>query len=663
MIRIALISIQWLTIALAMGIGLGNSRADAGPKTVLPIHDIQGSGSISPYRGRVRTVEGIVVADFQEGLGGFCIQSPDAEADDDPATSEGLFIFTDREPVEVGDRVRIEGTVAEYYHLTEITDVTGLDVLSTGNPLPSPAQVTLPFGSTTEPERFEGMRVTFPQTLTVTGHRSLPQYGEVVLSAEGRLPRPTAVADPGSAALEVAADNALRRILLDDGRTVSDPDPIPHGRGGEPLTAENTLRAGDTVTGLTGALLYNFDAYRVHPLAPVDFSPANPRPETPSVAGGRLSVSGFNLGNYFTTVDEGGAACGPLNNSECRGADSEYELTRQRKKLIAALAALSADLVGLVEVENTPRETVADLVSGLNDREGAGAWAYLNTGVIGGSVIRAALIYRPDRLTPVGDPAILNDYVDPSFNDDKNRPVLAQTFAEADTGHLFTVAVCHLKSKDSPCDDIGDPDMGDGQGNCNRTRTAATEALARWLAEDPTGSGDPDVLIIGDFNAYPHEDPIRALIDAGYVDLPARHGGEFPIYTYGYDAAWGYLDGALASRSLAIQVTAAAPFPINADEPAILDYNAENQSAAMQASLYEPDPYRSSDHDPVVVGLAPGRGDVTGDGTVDLADVMALLRAVAGSAEDPLNGPADMDGDGYLSLADAVAILSALARF
>ena len=172
------------------------------------------------------------------------------------------------------------------------------------------------------------------------------------------------------------------------------------------------------------------------------------------------------------------------------------------------------------------------------------------------------------------------------------------------------------------------------------------------------------MLIIGDFNAYPHEDPIRALIDAGYVDLLARHGdGEVPVYSYGYDAAWGYLDGALASRSLAIQVTAAAPFPINADEPAILDYNAENQSAAMQASLYEPDPYRSSDHDPVVVGLSPGRGDVTGDGTVDLADVMALLRAVAGSAEDPLNGPADMDGDGYLSLADAVAILSALAGF
>lgn len=660
MIRSTSILIQWLAITLVLWIGI--AWAEAGPGTVLPIHDIQGAGMSSPYLGRVRTVEGIVVADFREGLGGFCIQSPDSEADDDPATSEGLFVFSDREPLEVGDRVRVQGTVVEYYHLTELADVTELEVLSTGNPLPSPAQVTLPFASSAVPERFEGMRVTFPQTLTVTGHRNLRRYGEVVLSADGRLPRPTAVADPGSSAQQVADDNALRRIILDDGRTESYPEPIPHGRGGKPLTAENTLRAGDTVTGLTGALLYNFEAYRVHPLAPVDFSPANPRPETPPAAG-RLTVAGFNLGNYFTTVDEDGATCGPLNDTECRGADSDYELARQRRKLIAALTAPAADLVGLVEVENTPRETVADLVAGLNDQDGEGAWACLDTGTIGGSVIRAALIYRPNRLTPVGDPEILNDHVDPSFNDDKNRPVLAQTFDETDTGHRFTVAVCHLKSKDSPCDDIGDPDMGDGQGNCNRTRTAAAEALARWLADDPTGSGDPDRLIIGDFNAYAHEDPIRALTGAGYVDLLARHGDEPPIYTYGYEAAWGYLDGALASRPLAIQVTAAAPFHINADEPADLDYNVEDQSALVQAILYAPDPYRSSDHDPVVVGLSLGRGDANGDGTVDLADVMTVLRAVAGSTDDPLNGPADMDGDGRLGLADAVAILSSLAGF
>ena len=49
----------------------------------------------------------------------------------------------------------------------------------------------------------------------------------------------------------------------------------------------------------------------------------------------------------------------------------------------------------------------------------------------------------------------------------------------------------HLKSKGSACADIGDPDTGDGQGNCNLTRKAAAEALVDWLATDPTGSGDP----------------------------------------------------------------------------------------------------------------------------------------------------------------------------
>ena len=81
------------------------------------------------------------------------------------------------------------------------------------------------------------------------------------------------------------------------------------------------------------------------------------------------------------------------------------------------------------------------------------------------------------------------------------------------------MAVNHLKSKGSPCDDVGDPDPGDGAGNCNLTRTGAAEALVDWLAGDPTGSGDPDFLIIGDLNSYDKEDPID-VADVGAAGTP-----------------------------------------------------------------------------------------------------------------------------------------------
>ena len=190
--------------------------------------------------------------------------------------------------------------------------------------------------------------------------------------------------------------------------------------------------------------------------------------------------------------------------------------------------------------------------------------------------------------------------VDPTFNDEKNRPALAQTFAEKASGERFTAVINHLKSKGSSCDDVGDPDMDDGQGNCNETRTSAAAAEATWLATDPTGSDDPDVLIMGDLNAYAMEDPITALESAGYRNLVAQYGGMY-AYSYVYFGQAGTLDHSLASTSMVSQVAGTAIWHINADEPSALDYNTYNQP-----DLYQPGPYRSSDHDPVIVSLHLG---------------------------------------------------------
>ncbi len=217
---------------------------------------------------------------------------------------------------------------------------------------------------------------------------------------------------------------------------------------------------------------------------------------------------------------------------------------------------------------------------------------------------------------PIGAFAVLDSSVDPTFDDTKNRPVLAQSFAENTSGAVFTVAVNHLKSKGSNCDDVGDPDIGDGQGNCNLTRTSAAQALVDWLATDPTDSGNSDALILGDLNAYAEEDPVVAIESAGYFDLIQAFVGQGVAdgaYSFTFFGESGYLDHALASPTMMVQVMDAAFWHINADEPSGLDYNDYNQPG-----LYNPDEFRSSDHDAVVVGLF---GDEDGDGVLDPVDV------------------------------------------
>ena len=157
-----------------------------------------------------------------------------------------------------------------------------------------------------------------------------------------------------------------------------------------------------------------------------------------------------------------------------------------------------------------------------------------------------------------------------------------------------------MKSKGSDCNNNGDPDLADGQGNCNQTRSNAAAALADWLGVDPTGSGDPDFLIIGDLNAYLAEDPLTALKNAGFVNLVEVASGE-DAYSYAFNAQFGALDHALATASLVPQVVATMEWHINADEPPVLDYNLE---FGRDPSLFDADsPYRVSDHDPIIVGI------------------------------------------------------------
>lgn len=575
-----------------------------------PIYTIQGNGHASPFVGEEVVTEGVVVGDFQDDdgeKGGFYIQ--DAIGDGDASTSDGVFVYYAATDVSVGDHVRVLGGVSEYYNLTELSAVGGITLCSTGNEL-TPVDLYLPVEDFDDLEKYESMLVNFPQELNIAEFYNFDRYGEIVLSTERQF-QPTAVFAPGSAeAKELALANSLARITLDDGRTSQNPDPAIHPNGYD-FELTNIFRGGDKLVNVAGVLDYSYGAYVIQPTFAAEYIAVNPRPETPDV-GGSLKVASFNVLNYFTTVDDGSDICGPAANMECRGADTAQEFQRQHDKIVAALAALDADIIGLIEIENSMDDSAtATLVDGLNDVVGAGAYNYIATGAIGTDAIRVAFIYRSSSAKPVGSFSLLDTSVDVRFNDDKNRPALAQSFQDMSGGGVFTVTVNHFKSKGSACDDIGDPDTGDGAGNCNLTRTAAAEALVDWLATDPTGSGSTRHLIIGDLNSYDKEDPVATILkgaddtagsDDDFIDLLDTFEGEYS-YSYVYDGQLGYLDHALANASIYNDITGAAVWHINSDEVDLLDYDMTYKEDA-QARIYAPDGYRSSDHDAVLIGLS-----------------------------------------------------------
>jgi hypothetical protein len=593
-----------------------------------PIYQIQGSGDAAAITGNI-TTEGVVVGDFEgiSGLQGFYLQ--DEAGDSDAATSDGIFVFTgSSNTVTAGQVVRVTGFARERFNQTAINGTNSntspvTSIVGCGTGSVAPTNVSLPFASATAPERFEGMLVTLPQSLVISEYFNYERFGELVLAlpldGESRPFTPTAIVEPGAPAVARALANSLRRITLDDGLSVQNP-PIVRHPNGDPFSLTNRFRGGDTVANTVGVMGFDFSLYRIQPTGPADYTSVNPRPAEPEPVGGSLRAAAMNTLNFFITGDPPSGPldnrCGASQTLECRGWDTDQptEFDRQRDKLLAAIAGLDADVVGLNEIENTPGvDPLADadgIVPGLNAMFGAGTYAAIDTGVIGTDAIRVGLIYRPAAVTPVGAFQILDSSDDPRFIDTKSRPVLAQTFEDNATGARFTVAVNHLKSKGSDCNDVGDPDAGDGQGNCNLTRKAAAQALVDWLATDPTGSGDVDYLILGDLNSYAKEDPIDAILSGAddtpgtlddFTNLIAKYEGPF-AYSFVFDGQAGYLDHALASGTLVGQVTGATEWHINADEPDILDYDTTFKPPAQDA-LYEPNAYRSSDHDAVVVGL------------------------------------------------------------
>lgn len=584
------------------------------------INAIQGNGSTTPLSGNQVEVEAIVTADFQTALSGFYAQSLASDVDSDPQTSEGIFVYTGNNLINlnVGDRVRLAATAAEYNDMTQLSSITASLVCDSGNTLPETSPFVLPLSTEADAEALEGMLVSF-NGLTVNDTYNLLRYGSVTL-ANGRRMIPTQVALPGTAADAIAAQNQLNQVVLDDGSNQQNPTVVAYPETG--LSANNTLRVGDTISMSEGVLHYSFGDFRIHPLTNITTNPVNPRSVAPELdVEGNLKVASYNVLNYFKTLNQ-------------RGADNAVEFQRQKDKIVAALSGLDADVIGLMEIENDGfgiDSSIYDLVAALNVAVPGTEWQFITPEVdtIGTDAIAVGILYRSNVVTPNGaakildsNNSILGEDNKPLFIDNKNRPTLAQSFILNENGEDFVVAVNHLKSKGSDCDKIGDPDLGDGQGNCNLTRTKAAQAVSAWLNAEYV---DQPILVIGDLNAYAKEDPIMAFNTAGFAELFETLNIE-DAYSYIFRGESGQLDHALANAQMTESVLDVTEWHINADEPRALDYNTEFKSDAQINSFYAADAYRSSDHDPVVVTIDleapfdPNLTDVAAISVVGLSD-------------------------------------------
>lgn len=457
-------------------------------------------------------------------------------------------------------------------------------------------------------ESMVGQSVTVEGKLMVVDNFELGRRGQVRV-ARNRLFVPTNRIDPndadaransfegGSNVAKVAKAqkfNDTATITLDDGiakQNIFPPKLFPELGKSHP-----SVRVGSTLDGVSGKIVRQRKRIFLVPDGPLRWTPAQ-RPQRPDVGSAKVTVASFNVLNYFTTIDDG--------KNRARGADNESEFKRQEAKLVAAILKLDADVIGLMELENNI-EAEKRLIVALN--EAAGKEVYKGCGLPPGfretpggeNAIRVGIIYRSDSVTPVGDVSMV---VDDAF--EVARTPVVQKFKPTTSGNPFTLVVNHFKSKGAARNAAeGDKNKGDGQGAFNATRRSQSLAICDYIDGLKQSEPAARALVIGDLNAYGQEDPIDAMRARGLVDLHHQFedglaAGSRQHYSYLYYGQCGSLDHVMATDSLAEDVTGVAVWHINADEPRFLDYNDEFNPPA----LYQADPFRSSDHDPVLIGI------------------------------------------------------------
>jgi uncharacterized protein len=616
--------------------GLGTINND--DVTITPIHDIQGPGASSPIVGASVTTRGIVTGVKSNG---FFIQVPDALVDADPATSEGVLVFTNSAPpaaAVVGADVQVTATVVEFVPsadtlqppLTELSSATVVQ-LSTGNPLPAaiPLSATFPdpAGPHDQLERLEGMRVSVA-SLTVAG----PTLGSLS----------EANANSTSTGVFYGVVTGVARPFREPG--IPAPDPAPSGGGtippiprfdsnperirvdsdglvGGPLVDAGT---GAVVTGLVGPLDYTFRTYTILP--DPGASIGNTGGPTPTAVtaptSAEFTVASYNMQRFYDTVND------PATSDVALTA-AAFERRLAKASLAIRNSLLMPDIVGLSEVENlTVLQTLAArissdaiaasqpdpeydayLVEG-NDIGGIDVAFLVKTAPVFGSTPRVEVVEVVQEL----DGSLFVNQ-DSSTEDLHDRPPL-RLMAEVNhpNGASFPVTVIanHLRSlngvNSEAAGSSGWPTTG---ARVRAKRQEQAEDLANLVQARQVADPTEHIIQLGDFNAFevndglghsmgvitgtPAPDSETAVpgdgIDLVNPDFDNLFDSPPPAerYSYVFDGNAQNLDHILVNVPLDTDTLAhrAEHARINADFP---------DTARNDATT----PVRLSDHDPVV---------------------------------------------------------------
>ena len=617
---------------------------------LVSIPDIQtpGDGDDSQLINQTVETKGVVTAAYPKGenanlkgLEGFTIQTPGTGGTWDPSrtASDGLFVFMGKSSAtmpSIGDCVVVKGKVAEYSGVKNATAATQsltqlLPQSITAATDCDPVKPTELSGVPTQDqmEALESMLVLPKDTWTITDNYKTNRYGTLSLTPGTEVLRTaTDVVVPGAAAQAYEAENAAKTIDLDDGSTTDLTNFQQNGHKERYAYLANgaPARVGYHVTFTKPVVLES--RFGSFVFQPTQMTAGNPdrspvtitgeRPAAPSVSGD-TKVATFNVLNYFSDLGENEAGCKGYEdrnhkyvtdkNCKLRGAWSSQAFANQQTKIVQAINTIDADVVALEEIENpvasgvsTDRDgALKSLVNALNAAAGSEVWAYVpspSTVPANEDVIRIAFIYKKATITPVGDSVI---YDDPAYTGLARQP-LAQEFKPiTDVNHEgknFVVVANHFKSKGSAPKNLSgaeaaaNTDNGDGQGNSNGVRVKQARALATFAQRF---NGTP-TLLVGDFNAYTMEDPLKVLTDAGWAH-ESGHGDS----SYVYGGRSGSMDHVFANSAAHPLITEVKSWAVNAQESIAFEYSRANYNAYL---AFEADnPYRASDHNPEIIGL------------------------------------------------------------
>ena len=584
------------------------------PAGGVSIADIQGTGATTPLAGQRVTTRGVVTAVYPTGgFNGYYIQTPGSGgAVRQPGqTSDGIFVYAGNaagvNAVQVGKCYDVTGTAGEFNGLTQLaTNPTVVEVADCAAPVPSPLASVPTDDAGKEP--YEGMLVLPSGEFTITNNYDLNTFGQLGL-VPGTEPLYQATDKvPYQQAPAYEAEQVKKLITLDDGSSwnymtnnTAKSSALPY------LSNQTPMRTGSQVTFTKPVILdYRFQ-WNFQPVTQVvghevDFlSSENDRPATVPAVGGDVQIATFNVLNYFTDLGQDEAGCRAYNDRngkpvgangcKVRGAYTPEAFADQQAKIVSAINGLDAEVVALMEIENSANfghsrdHTLSKLVDALNAADPAKGWKFVPTNAAqvppNEDNIRLAYIYREAEVKPVDGSLILSD---PAFSN--ARQPVAQKFVIKGSTTEFVVIANHFKSKGSGEDD------GTGQGNSNPSRKAQATALSSWANST---FADQAVFLVGDFNAYSQEEPMLILKDAGYTNAVAD---DEPTYQFG--GRLGSLDHIVANAKAHALIAGGAVWNINGDESVAMQYSRRNYNVV---DFFTPGPFASSDHDPAVVGL------------------------------------------------------------